>query len=49
MIKNMAGYAQDSGNLASMEIDAILTALDQALENGTYLVLAPQFIVTGVR
>jgi ubiquinone/menaquinone biosynthesis C-methylase UbiE len=49
MIKNMARYARDSGNMANMEIDAILTALDQALENGTYLALAPQFIVTGIR
>ena len=35
LIKNMAEYARNSGNIASMETDAILAALDQALENGT--------------
>ena len=46
MIKNMAGYARDSGDMDGEEIDAILTALDRALESGAYLALAPQFVVT---
>jgi ubiquinone/menaquinone biosynthesis C-methylase UbiE len=47
MIKNMAGYARHGGEMAEAEIDAILFSLDQALTDKTYLVLAPQFIVTG--
>lgn len=47
MISNMVGYALDSGDMAEAEIDLILSTLDQALTNNTYLVLAPQFIVTG--
>lgn len=48
MIKNMAGYARDSGEMTEAEIDLVLSTLDQALSNDTYLVLAPQFVVTGV-
>jgi hypothetical protein len=33
--------------MAEAEIDLILSTLDQALTNKTYLVLAPQFVVTG--
>ena len=47
MIKNMAGYALNSGEMAEAEIGLILSTLDQALTNNTYLVLAPQFVVTG--
>jgi ubiquinone/menaquinone biosynthesis C-methylase UbiE len=47
VIKNMAGYARDSGEMAQEEIDLILSTLDEALTNKTYLVLAPQFVVTG--
>ena len=49
MIKNMAGYARDGGDMANEEIDGILSTLDQALTEKTYLVLAPQFVVTGLR
>jgi len=49
MIKNMAGYARNGGEMAEAEIDAILATLDRALAKGTYLVVAPQFIVTGSR
>jgi len=47
MIENMAGYARHSGEIAEAEIDSILSTLDQALRDRTYLVLAPQFVVTG--
>lgn len=47
MIKNIAGYAQDSGKLAEVEIESILLTLDHAMQDGSYLVLAPQFVVTG--
>lgn len=46
MVKNMAGYALDSGEIAETEIDLILSTLEQALTDNTYLVLAPQFVVT---
>ncbi len=49
MIKDMAGYARDSGAMDIEEIGAILTALDEASRSGTYLVLAPQFVVTASR
>lgn len=49
LIKNMAGYARDSGEMANEEIDGVLSTLDQALTDKTYLVLAPQFVVTGSR
>ncbi len=49
MIKNMAGYAQASEDILDEEIDVILSTLDQALAEKTYLVLAPQFVVTGLR
>lgn len=49
MIKDMAGYARDSGVMGGEEIDAILAALERALESGTYLALAPQFVVTASR
>jgi ubiquinone/menaquinone biosynthesis C-methylase UbiE len=47
MIRNMAGYARDGARLAETEIDSILATLEQALEDNAYLVLAPQFVVTG--
>ena len=47
MIRNMAGYAQDGGMMDESEIDLIFSTLDQALTDQTYLVLAPQFVVTG--
>lgn len=47
MIRNMAGYARDGGEMDEAEIDSIFSTLDQALTDKTYLVLAPQFVVTG--
>ena len=49
MIKNMAGYARDSGKMGEEEIDGVLSTLDRALAEKTYLALAPQFVVTGSR
>lgn len=46
MVKNMAGYALDSGEMAKSEINLIVSTLEQALTDNTYLVLAPQFLVT---
>ena len=49
MIKDMAGYARENGKIATEEIKSVLSTLDQALAEETYLVLAPQFVVTGSR
>ncbi len=49
MIKDMAGYARDGGKMTNEKIDGVLSTLDQALAKETYLVLAPQFVVTGLR
>jgi len=49
MIKNMAGYAQNSGKMSDAEIAEILTTIDQAISEASYLALAPQFVVTATR
>ncbi len=49
MIKNMAGYARGSGQMSEAGIDDILATIEQALSEGTYLALAPQFVVTATR
>lgn len=49
MIKNMAGYARDGGTMNDRDIDRILTTLEQAIADGSYLGIAPQFVVTATR
>jgi ubiquinone/menaquinone biosynthesis C-methylase UbiE len=49
MIKNMAKYAMGSEDFKSTDADESLAALERALEEKTYLVLAPQFVVTAVK
>ena len=49
MIKNMAGYARGSGKMSEADIDQILSTIEQAISDGSYLALAPQFIVTATR
>lgn len=46
MIKNMAGYAQESGKVDAKKINDIMTCIEQAVLDGNYLALAPQFVVT---
>jgi ubiquinone/menaquinone biosynthesis C-methylase UbiE len=46
MIRNMAEYARNSGKMDEERIDAVIETLESAVENGTYLALAPQFVVT---
>ena len=48
MIKNMMGYAKGSSN-SDTDFDDMIGELERALEEKTYLVLAPQFIVTATR
>jgi ubiquinone/menaquinone biosynthesis C-methylase UbiE len=49
MIKNMAGYARDSGKIDCAGVEKVLSTIEQAIADGSYLALAPQFVVTGVR
>jgi SAM-dependent methyltransferase len=49
MIRNMAGYARESGRMAAAQIDNILSTVDEALADRTYLALAPQFVVAATR
>jgi len=46
MIDTVAGYARESGALETARIDAILQSVEQALADGTYLAISPQFVVT---
>lgn len=47
MIRNMAAYAQDSGAMPSSLINLVVEQVEQALQDGSYLVVSPQFVVTG--
>ncbi len=49
MIKNMAGYAQRSGKMNDADIEEILSTIEHAISEGSYLALAPQFVVTATR
>jgi len=49
MIKNMAGYARTSEKIKHADIDKVLTTIEQAVMEGSYLGLAPQFVVTATR
>jgi hypothetical protein len=42
----MAKYARESGQLDSAEIDAFVANVKSAIEEGTYLLVLPQFLVT---
>lgn len=47
VLRNMAGYARTSGQIADAEIDAFLDDVDRALAEQTYFAVLPQFLVTG--
>lgn len=49
MVRTIAQYARDSGDISGEKIDEILSTLEEALAEKNYLVLAPQFVVTGRR
>jgi hypothetical protein len=49
MIKNMAQYARGSGKLHDADNERILSTIEQGVLNGSYLALAPQFVVTATR
>jgi SAM-dependent methyltransferase len=46
MIHAVADYARRGGSLAPARIDAILAMVAHAMTDGTYLAIAPQFLVT---
>lgn len=49
MIKNMAEYARGSGKMNYADTEKILSTIEQAIPDGSYLALAPQFVVTATR
>ncbi len=49
VVSHMAGYARGTGRMEPARIDALLEDLSRAIEDGTYLLVLPQFLVTGTR
>jgi ubiquinone/menaquinone biosynthesis C-methylase UbiE len=47
MIRNMGKYAQESGTMDSNAVESVVSRLENALCNGEFLVVSPQFVVTG--
>ena len=48
VIWNMVSYARASGKLAPAVLDAIVADVRRAIDAGDYLLVLPQFLVTGV-
>jgi ubiquinone/menaquinone biosynthesis C-methylase UbiE len=48
VVLNMVQYARASGKLPAAHLDAIVAELRQAIDAGRYLLLLPQFLVSGV-
>jgi len=48
MIQTVAGYARKSGKLDPERIDAVLDTIEKAIDEGNYLAISPQFLVTAV-
>ena len=49
MINTIADYARGSGTIGDAEIDRLLFSIKRARAEGSYLFLAPQFVVTAIR
>ncbi len=47
IVFNMLGYARDSGRLSQATRDALVADLKKSLADGTFLLILPQFLVTG--
>ena len=47
ILLNMAKYARESKRLDEKEIDAFVEDVKRAIEEKTYLLVLPQFLVTG--
>ncbi|MBW2415802.1 MAG: methyltransferase domain-containing protein [Deltaproteobacteria bacterium] len=48
VVLHMAQYARDSGRLAEDVIEAFVADVRAAVEDGSYLLILPQFLATGV-
>ena len=48
MVHNLAGYAREASTLAEAEIQAVVDMVERAVEEGTFLSINPQFIVTAI-
>ena len=49
MVTNMAKYARLNGALEEAAIDEVLEIAQQALQDGSYLAVSPQFVMVGTR
>ena len=47
IVVNMAAYARQSGRMNGARIDRLLAKLQTAIADGSYLLVLPQFLVTG--
>jgi ubiquinone/menaquinone biosynthesis C-methylase UbiE len=47
IVVNMASYARATGTMDGTKIDRLLSKLRASIEDGTYLLVLPQFLVTG--
>ena len=47
IVFNMLGYARAAGRMSARELDGIADTLKQALADGTFVLILPQFLVTG--
>ena len=47
IIRHMIGYARAAGALPDAELDALLVQIDAVIADGTFMLVLPQFLVTG--
>jgi hypothetical protein len=47
VVFNMVGYARASGRLAPAVLDEVVADVKRAIAAGDFLLLLPQFLVTG--
>ena len=47
IVFNMLGYARDSGRLPAAKLAALVADVKQSLADGTFVLILPQFLVTG--
>jgi ubiquinone/menaquinone biosynthesis C-methylase UbiE len=47
IVFNMLGYARESGRLPAAKLAALVADLKQSIADGTFLLILPQFLVTG--
>lgn len=48
MIKSVTDYARRSGELDDEKIDSVLETVNRGMDDGSYLAISPQFLVTAV-